>query len=193
MTCFVINLNGSFQSDYANSPWKIVALLDLCQRVAGRIRNQDPARVRRGPRGGSWWRTKATPAENTNESLSKAYQDLMNRMKVERAEADGADKEVRRFRGERAQMVSNIAAIRNELDGALILNERDRGLNVEVVGLREERDHLRDLLDESQRENLSLLLEIRSQRRRRSPFYSRIPYPKRRRRSEGVRHSGLGC
>lgn len=80
--------------------------------------------------------------------------------------------------------------IRHEIDTARMLNERDRRLNAGVVGLREESDKIRDSLDESELEKLSLLRELRSQRRRRSPFSSRSP-PKSRRRCEGVRSIGL--
>lgn len=67
----------------------------------------------------------------------------MNGLKVGRTDADDAGKGVRRLRGERDHMVSDIAAIRNEQDDARMLNEIDRGLNMEAVGICEDRVRLK--------------------------------------------------
>lgn len=179
-------------AEYVNTPWKIVALRDACQRVAGWIRNQDPNSERRGPRGGSGWRTKATLAESANRTLTRTNNDLVRRLGAARADADDAAKESRRLREEQGRMLSEISALRRGLASARSSCEDDRAKAAENVDLRAERDRLRGRLEDSERENHSLLREMMVQRRRRSPFSSRSPSPKRRRRSDGGWRDGSG-
>lgn len=177
---------------YLDTPWKVVALRDVCQRVAGWVRDQDPSTERRGPRGGGGWRTKATMAMNANGTLREANQELTRRLDHARRDADNAHNEVRRLRDERSRMHGDIVDLRRNLDDARASGGRTQVLKDELESLRGEHDRLRSRLDESERENHTLLRDLVARRRRRSPSSSRSPSPKRRRRSDGGRRSGFG-
>lgn len=65
---------------YIDTTRKIVALRDVCQRVAGWEENKDPVREDRGPHGGGGWRTKGTLSENANRTMNEANRDLVLQM-----------------------------------------------------------------------------------------------------------------
>lgn len=94
-----------------DTPWKFVALRDICQRVAGWVRDQDPLRERRGPRGGGGWRKKATLAESANKTFSETSKSLFRRLERARSDAGNAHEGIRRFREERDQLLRDLASL----------------------------------------------------------------------------------
>lgn len=135
--------------EYADSPWKIVALRDVCQRVAGWIRHQDPGSERRGPRGGSGWGTKATLAEAANQTLARTNKDLLRRLELVRGDAEDAGKEVRRLRSEREEMLGDLATLRRDVHAGRSSSARIRDLDAELGELLTDRNRLRARLDDS--------------------------------------------
>lgn len=178
-------------SEYVATPWKIVALRDVCQRVAGWVRSQDPNR-HRSARGGGGCRTKASQLEKVNRALGDTNVDLTRRLEQANSDVRKAHDDLRHRNMERTRMLVDIADLRRDLSNLRASGGKVEMLTAEINALRSERDRLQARLDESERENHSLLRDILARRHRRSPSSSRSPSPKRRRRSDGGRRSRLG-
>lgn len=105
-------------------------------------------------------------------------------------DADSARLAARRLDGERVRILSDMETLRRDLDDARGVVDRRRLTDAQMVDLRAENARLRSRLEEGERENHSLLRELRSCHRRRSLSPSHSLSPKRRRRSDGGWRSG---
>lgn len=166
-------------SEYAECTWKFVALRDVCPHVPGWAQSQDPNR-HRSERGGDGWRNKVNQLEKANRALGDINADLMRPVDQASADANEAHAALRRKDVENARMFDDITGMRRNLNDARTSDGRVGTLMPEIDTIRADRDRLRTRLDESERENHSLLRELVSRRRRCSPSDSRIPSPKRR-------------
>lgn len=76
-------------SEYIDSPWNVVALRDVYQRVAGWVRSQELNR-HRSPLGGSGWSTKANQLEKSHKTQGETNAILVRRFDKTRSDVNQA-------------------------------------------------------------------------------------------------------
>lgn len=118
---------------------------------------------------------------------------LVRRLGSTKDDVDHVRLEAQRLRNERSQMLGYIAAVRRNHDEDLSAVGKVKNLEKYISELCAEGYQLRQLQDQKERENQSLLRELIFRRRRRLLYPLRSPLPKRGVKVKVVVVVGLTC
>lgn len=117
---------------YMDAPRMLFVPRAIFHRVAGCIRDLEPVREHRGPRGGGGWSTKAVLADNAYKSLLKANKELLRLLGRAQGDTDKTHDSMNCPRHDRGKMIKEIVDLTRDLSAARAESQEEKSLHYDL-------------------------------------------------------------